>query len=171
MLTDTIDATKVLRSIDSLSLELLDLVNPLNEKTINAVPFKDSWTAAQLLSHVTKSTKSITQAFSLESKKVNRDPGEGIEKIRAMFLDYKKKYNSPDFILPKQDSYEKDVVINDYKNSVAMLKKVSAEVDLTEAISHPAFGEVTKYELLHFVEVHTQRHIHELKKIIKALKN
>ena len=38
-------------------------------------------------------------------------------------------------------------------------------MNLSEMISHSLFGEVTKLELLHFVVYHTQRHIHQLKKI------
>ena len=35
----------------------------------------------------------------------------------------------------------------------------------------PVFGEITKLELLHFVLYHTQRHIHQLKKILAAISN
>jgi dihydrofolate reductase len=51
------------------------------------------------------------------------------------------------------------------KNSILELREMAAQANYYEAIDHPIFGEITKYELLHFVIYHTQRHIHQLTNI------
>ena len=49
------------------------------------------------------------------------------------------------------------------------MKEVSFPANLSEMINHPAFGDITKFEILHFVLYHTQRHIHQLEKIFLAV--
>jgi hypothetical protein len=177
MTTDTLKDTKeFFASLDEASSELIHLISSADSTTINTVPsdsyrIKNSWTAAQLASHVTKSNKAIAQALNMEGKTAERNPGERVEELKAMFLNFTTKFQSPEFIRPKQDSYQKDTLISDLKKSVEQLKELRGKINLSEIISLPAFGEITKFELLHFVLYHTQRHIHQLRNIFQALKN
>ena len=88
-----------------------------------------------------------------------------------MFLDFTMKFNSPEFITPKADSYEKETLITDLTKSIEHLRELRNKINLSEIISLPAFGEITKLELLHFVLYHTQRHIHQLKNILNTVKD
>ncbi len=76
---------------------------------------------------------------------------------------------SPDFILPSKDVYNKEALIQNIYNSFAQLNKISHTADLSEMIVHPALGEIKKLEMLHFVVYHTQRHIHQLKNITEKV--
>jgi hypothetical protein len=168
-------------SLDEASSELLQLISSADSATINTVPHdsyradshrvKDSWTAAQLASHVTKSNKAIWQALNMGGKQAERNPGERVPELKKMFLDFTTKFNSPEFIRPTQDSYQKEVLIADLGKSIEQLKETGSKVDLSEIISLPAFGEITKLELLHFVLYHMQRHLHQLKNILQQIKN
>jgi len=151
--------------------ELLKTIQNFDEEQINKVPFKDSWTAAQVTAHVTKSNKSIAKAMKLEGEQVERDADERVTELRNTFLDYTVKFKSPDFILPEEGPYEREKVITDFEMSVEQLKKSSKEASLSEAIKHPAFGEITKLELLHFVLFHIQRHTRQLKHIYSSVKS
>ncbi len=158
-------------SIKNTTTELIDLINSADSVKINSVPFRDSWTAAQLAAHVTKSNKAIVQAMGMEGKKAQRDADERIEELKSMFLNYKIKFQSPDFIMPTAQNYEKNLLVADLKTSIERFKTAARSVDLSEIINLPAFGEITKLELAWFVLYHTQRHIHQLKKIFISMEN
>ena len=150
---------------------LTNLIISFSPEEINTVPFKDSWTAAQVIAHITKSNISITQALKMKAKTSHRSPDVRVQELKNIFLDFNTKLKSPDFILPEKDVYDKETVFTNLERSIARLTEESERVNLSEAIHHPAFGDITKLELLHFVVYHTQRHIHQLKNIFQLVEN
>lgn len=157
-------------SIDEGATELMNLLLPLSENQINRIPFKDSWTAAQLARHVTKSNKGMTQALEMHGKPAERDPMQRVKELKDTFLNFDLKLKSPDFIVPEEGVYKKDAVLAGLKNSNDQLKENAIKANPGEMINLPAaFGEITKLELFHFVLYHTQRHIHQLKNILTHL--
>ncbi|CAN5527774.1 hypothetical protein BH10BAC2_BH10BAC2_08590 [soil metagenome] len=167
---------KLRQSIESLpefkntTEQFLLLIESFTEKQLNQVPFKDSWTAAQVVAHVTKSGNSIAQAMKLEGAIIERDADERVDELKKTFLDYSAKFTSPEFILPRKGFYERQQLIDDFNRSIERLKEASAAANLTEAIKHVAFGEITKLELLNFVLMHMQRHTRQLKNISAIIK-
>jgi DinB superfamily len=155
--------------LDNAFSELLQLVTGIDEKIINTVPFKGSWTPAQLTSHVTKSNKAIAQALDMTGTPAMRDPAERVEELRSMFLNFKTKFQSPEFIRPKDGPFIKRTLVEELRRSADHLNESRKMVDLSEIISLPAFGEITKLEILHFVRYHTLRHTHQLKNILAPL--
>ncbi|MDQ6843630.1 MAG: DinB family protein [Bacteroidota bacterium] len=170
MTSDKTDFKELFNSLGEISTRFLELISSAKSTTLNNVPFAGSWTAAQVASHVTKSNKAIEQALHIEGKLSERNPGERVEELKKMFLNYSAKFQSPQFIIPTQDIYQKEILVADLKNSMEKLKETGEQSTLSEIISLPAFGEITKFELLHFVLYHTQRHLHQLKNIFKVLK-
>lgn len=153
-------------ALDTASAELLSLISNLTEHQINIIPFKDSWTAAQLATHVTKSNQGVSQAMDMEGKLPDRKPTERVEDLKKMFLDFDHKMKSPEFIVPPAGNYGKEDVIASLKKSIESLKQKRELVYLYELVELSALGKITKLELFYFVLYHTQRHIHQLKKII-----
>lgn len=170
MTTDVINTKELFASLDEIWAQLVQMISSPNDATINAVPYKESWTAAQLVTHVTKSNKAIAQGLNMEGKPAGRNPEEGVPNLKKIFLDFNTRFQSPEFIVPENKYYNKDEVIKMLLDSIGKLKDVRNKVNLTEIINLPVFGEVTKLELLHFVLFHTQRHIHQLSGIMKVLK-
>ncbi len=171
MTPDTVNTKQLFISLDETWADLVDLIKSTNEASLNLVPFEGSWTAAQLVRHVTKSNKAIAQGMEMDGTPAQRDPGEGVEKIKKMFLDFESKYQSPEFIVPENIHFERERIITALQKSIEQLEKARDKAELTEMINLPIFGEVTKLELLYFVLYHTQRHNHQLRKILKPLKN
>jgi hypothetical protein len=171
MTTATIDTTGLFAALDNAANELVQLISAVDMQKINLIPFKGSWTAAQLIVHVTKSNKAIAQALNMEGNVSSRNIDEGVAGLKKMFLDFNIKYKSPEFIIPEEGSYNKDEIIESLKRSVERLQAARDKQNLPDVITLPPFGEITKLELLHFVLYHTMRHIHQLKNIIHPLKS
>ena len=159
----------IVEQLEETTNELLQLVSSFGEEEINSLPFKDSWTAAQVADHITKSNASMIRSLSEEGKISSRSIDEGVPKLKEIFLDFTSKLQSPKFILPTRDTYSKEIVVADLKNSIEQIKKLSNTTNLSEIVNHRVFGEITKFEILHFVLYHTQRHIYQLEKIFQAI--
>lgn len=176
MATGTLHTKEFFESLDEVSSELIWLISSADSATINIIPpdghrVKNSWTAAQVISHVTKSNNAIRQALNMEGNTAERNRDKRVPELKKMFLDFTVKFNSPEFIMPGLYHYEKDALISDLKKSIEQLEELRSKVNLSEIISLPAFGEITKFELLHFVLYHTQRHIHQFKNIFNIIEN
>ena len=171
MTSEKLHTKELFASLDEITSEFLQLVASLDENEINAIPFKDSWTAAQVAEHVTKSNISIIHSLKVKGKPSERTPDERAEELKDLFLDFSTKLKSPDFILPTRDIYEKQMLVINLKDSIDEIKQLRKKVNLAETLNHPAFGDITKLEILHFVVYHTQRHTHQLSKISQSVKN
>jgi dihydrofolate reductase len=154
-------------SLDTATSELVLLVSSFTETQINAFPFRGSWTAAQVAEHVTKSNVGVVQSLKMQGRLSKRQPDARVPELKKLFLNFDEKLQSPKFILPTRDIYQKEKVINDLVNSIERLRQVSNTVDLYETIDHPIFRDITRLELIHFAVFHTQRHIHQLRDIFQ----
>ncbi|MCW3117261.1 MAG: hypothetical protein JWM28_1343 [Chitinophagaceae bacterium] len=161
----------LITAIEETVSELLDMMASIDESKINTVPYKDSWTAAQLSRHLTKSNYGMARAMCSKSKPADRDPGEKIAELKKTFLDFSRQLKSPDFVVPEEGPYEKQAAIAELNKSVKLLIENTNQADLTDLVDNLPLGPITKLEILHFVLYHLQRHLHQLKKISVALKN
>ncbi|HMJ47041.1 MAG TPA: DinB family protein [Ferruginibacter sp.] len=170
MITEISSKDDLFMAIDKAVSEMVSLMSSLNETSINSIPYKGSWTAGQLLEHVTKSTNGMANAMLMESKPAERNPGEKIMGLEKAFLDFSTKMKSPDFIIPGAGPYEKQASIEEINKSFNLFKENTNKANLNDLVKGLPLGEITKLEMLHFVLYHTQRHLHQLKKIYDALK-
>ena len=169
MVIERLNTAELFASLDETWSDFLMLLSSVNEKDVNLVPFEDSWTVAQLATHVTKSNKAIVQALQMQGKPCNRNADERTDELKKTFLDFTIKFNSPDFIVPENKDYKKEAVVQQLENSIEQLKQLRTKANLYEIIMLPAFGEITKFEILYFVLVHTQRHLRQLKNILSII--
>jgi len=169
MTTQKLNIKELFESFDETTSELLKTISLFNEEEINTVPFENSWTAAQVADHVMQSNKSMIQSLNEEGRSASGNVDEGVQKLKEIFLNFDSKLQSPKFILPTQERYDRKQLITELRDSVDQIKELSARIDVTEMIDHRVLGGITKFEILHFVVYHTQRHIHQLKNIFQHL--
>lgn len=169
MTAEKINTTEIRLQLDETTSNFLNILSSFDEEQINIAPFKNSWTAAQVADHVMQSNHSIIKSLNTEGKTTLRNADEGALKLKEIFLNFNTKIQSPKFILPGRDTYNKQELIDALNDSIEHIKKLSSNVDLSETITHPVFGDITKLELIHFVVYHTQRHIHQVKNIFQAV--
>jgi hypothetical protein len=146
---------------------LLAAAGAFSRETFNQIPFGGSWTAAQVLVHITKSNLSVAEVLSWQGKPVHRPPDKRVKELGDIFLDFTTRLKSPDFILPEPGVYEKAILAQNLQHSITRIYNEAAGADLSEAVKHPVFGDITRLELLYFVTYHTRRHINQLNNILK----
>ena len=171
MITASSEKSELLNSIGKAISEMDALISSLDENQINTVPFKDSWTAAQVSRHVSKSINGMAKAMRMEAKPAERKVDEKIPMLKNAFLDFSSKMKSPPFIVPEEGPYEKRSVTEQLNNAFEKFKESTLNANLSELPENLPLGAVTKLELLHFVLYHTQRHLHQMTRICEALKD
>jgi len=168
--TEALDRNKILSATSDAVSAISNLMAAVDEENVNTVPYDGSWTAPQLLRHVSKSIKGMAKAMQMDAKPAKRNPGERIEELKNVFLDFSKKLTQPDFIVPEEQIYEKQSAIDELNKSFNEFKESAFSANLNELVEGLPLGPITKLEIIHFVLYHTQRHLHQMKKICEALK-
>ena len=165
------EINEVLDLIAESITQLDNLMNSIDENKINTIPYEGSWTAPQVMTHVKKSINLMAKAMQKEAKPAERNPGERIEELKRVFLDFTKKFQSPESIIPEVVIYERQLTIDKLNEAFNHFKENVKTANLNELVDSLSLGPITKLEIIHFTLFHTKRHLHQLEKICEALKN
>lgn len=169
MTTGTVQIATLIHNIEQVNEMLVQLLQSVDERNFNQSPGTGKWSIAQVADHIRLSNNSVAKALALKGKPVDRNPGERVGELKKMFLDFQTKYQSPDFIVPSKNIYDPELLLKELQASMQLIRERMYEDDLDELINHPAFGDISKFEILHFVLYHTQRHVRQIKEIAAAL--
>jgi len=168
-----ITTTEISAGFEETSGELIQLISSTNDEQFNEIPFEGSWTIAQVGEHLLKSYGLIEALNFGPVRHAERSPEKEIETVKKIFLDFDAKYKSAAALLPSDEPIEKEKLLSDLQKRISQIKEVIKTKDLTETcvgLPFKGVGELTRIEWLHVILFHTQRHIHQIKSILKSLK-
>lgn len=154
--------------------DLLATFSLFSQEEFNTVPFEGSWTAGQVAEHLYKSESSILKALKGNRGNTNRNPYQHTDMIRKIFLDYDRKLQSPEFILPSNESKNKNQFVQYFEETRKQLKKQMSTSDLDKTFtefSFPQLGHLTGWECFCFIICHSKRHIQQMKNVGEKLKH
>jgi hypothetical protein len=158
------------QQINTALSDLSEAVKLFDQENLNKIPFKDSWTGGQLVQHLILSNGGFADVMNGPTKPTTRRFDEMVEGIKNSFLNFNIKMKSPEFIVPEYKEYEKDAELNTLDQIKTKVNRVIDETDLTQTCTSfevPVLGQLTRWECLHFILYHTQRHIRQLKNIFQ----
>ncbi len=154
--------------------ELELVLSSFTPEQINTAPFAGSWTAGQVAEHVLKSAAGILQTVNGDTTIIDRDAAQHVSLLKQIFLDFTTKLTSPDFIIPSDELKDKAELISSLASAMGGLEEAARSKDLSATCTGfelPTIGLLTRLEWLNFVNVHTLRHIHQLKNIKQSFDN
>lgn len=155
--------------MEQTTANLIDSLQQVRDSDFNLKPSAKKWSIAQVIDHICLSNQSIIKALLLDGMEVDRDPAERIGELKEVFLDFTKTFESPSFIVPKKDIYNRQELMTVLLHSLQQIHRLMYKTELNVLINHPAFGDISKLEILHFVLFHTQRHLRQIKMIHEKL--
>ncbi|KAF2519902.1 DinB family protein [Flavobacterium salilacus subsp. salilacus] len=161
---------ETINELESVLGETISLLSSAEEAQFNAVPFEGSWTAAQTGIHLFKSESGMDKLFRTPAPIAERDPDENVEGLKQTLLDFSRKMEAPEFILPEDKHYNKEEVVLLLKELRPEIIEALQNTDLREVPPLPDWNPLkgyTKLELAHFMIYHTQRHNHQIENILK----
>lgn len=160
-LTDELKATRA---------DLISLVNAVSENDTDVIPFEGSWTAGQLLEHLDKAVS--PEILNGKVQSADRPADQKVPEIKKIFLDFNIKFKSPGFIEPTEEVHDKNVLLDSLSGKFDALINAAGTMNLQEEcldFEVPGMGKFSRMEWISFYMIHTQRHLHQLRKIINAL--
>lgn len=163
---------ELLREIGATFSDLMETLNSFRQEQIDLVPFEGSWTAGQCTEHVIKASSGVPQVCHGKTESTTRAADEKVIAIKMLFLDFTKKFQSPDFIAPVEKRHNLAQQKSTLEKIQVELTELAKSEDLNPICKDfevPGFGSFTRYELISFVLIHTQRHTHQLKNIYNSL--
>jgi len=164
---------EIITEFETTLSEFITTLSSFSQEQFNTHPFEGSWTAGQVGEHVRKSLKRGVVLLTTNTKPSERPPDQLIEEIKNLFLNFSTKIKSPEFIIPAEMNYNKDILIQELSGAKE-IGKVAKPLDLSElclSFAFPVLGHLTRLEIIHFYTYHTQRHIHQLKNIAEKLRD
>jgi hypothetical protein len=164
---------QLITELSETTQDLLLTLSMFSQEEFNTVPFEGSWTAGQVAEHLFKSESNIPRVIRGSSKETTRNPFEKTGIIQAVFLDFSKKLQSPEFILPSNEPKNKEHSIKGFEAVRKELQTLMETTDLTKTFTDfpfPQMGELTGWEWICFAVCHSERHIRQMKNIAEKLK-
>jgi uncharacterized damage-inducible protein DinB len=162
-------ANELLLEFEAATHAFIEKVAALSQSEINTVPFTGSWTAAQVIEHLCKSDEHMIKTLNGAVTPTNRPPDAGVANLEAIFLDFSTKLPSPEFIIPSNETFDKESIISRFKTGRRQIGKAIQSLDLNPTCDLPILGNPTRFEIITFVIVHTRRHTNQVKNIIEKL--
>lgn len=161
---------KLGQEIDNTFRVLLKTLLGFKQSEIDLAPPDGGWSAGQCTEHILKSISGLPKVCDGRTENVQRRMNEKIETIEGVFLNFDTHFQSPDFVKPSETKHKLSRMIVSLENTKVELLRVANTHDLhltCKDFEVPGFGPFTKYELLSFALMHTQRHTRQLE-IIKS---
>jgi hypothetical protein len=159
----------LIRDIENTFDTLLVRLSEFDDRTLNKVPFKGSWTAGQTAEHIIICGSGIPDS---RTAMANRPYDEKVKPLKELFLNFDQKFKAAPSTEPRSDSHKGDEQAQKIKGIKTHLKNIAETTDLKalcQDMEFPSFGYLTRFEWLRFILFHTQRHTRQIERIGKYL--
>ena len=154
--------------------ELIKVLDAIPSGVINLSPGEKSWSVGQVIDHLLKLEFGVGNVLGGPTNVAKRDPGEKVEKIKEVFLNFDKKLSAGGPVKPSDEQFDKQALKERIAESRKKLDKIVLEnnMDLIyTGFKHPLFGTLSGEEWVYFNIYHTQRHLQQIQRIVEVVKN
>ena len=148
--------------------EFIAAFSSFDESNINRKPFVNSWTPAQVATHIILATDGVPDSAT---KPLDREIDFFLPAIRPWWEDLSQKFKSPDPLQPGDNPRSKNEVLSELQRVREKDLKIVSQADLTPIcldFELPTIGYLTRYEWLWFIQMHLNRHLFQLKNMTKV---
>jgi DinB superfamily len=150
--------------------ETLDLISVCKGKNILHKP-EGKWNVLEILEHILMTEKLVRHIVKNPTDvEAASDVVVGEAKLRHFLVEDKnRKVNAPDFLHPKGEIKSVEDFEMAFKEFRNKLKEdlTSGKIQITNRTQkHPMIGEMTITDWLHFLPLHTQKHLEQIKERI-----
>ena len=153
------------KNIDTVFSDVISSLSGSDDKRLNEVPFTDSWTIGQTAEHIIICSRGIPDHKVTDA---GRPFDAKADALRDIFLDMSQKSKADPRVAPGVPPHSKKELSSMLEANKKLLLGIISERDLSELCvdaEFPYLGHLTRYEWLYFMQVHTQRHLNQIKNI------
>ena len=164
-MTASIETIHLRKALELAFDEFIAAFSVFDDDAVNRIPFSNSWTPAQVATHIILATDGLPDRKTAPSDRVY---DAFLPRIRPWWVDLNQKFQSPVALRPDDKPRMKQEVLAELRrcreNDLAIIAQKDLAVICLDT-ELPTIGFLTRYEWLWFIEMHLKRHIFQLKNI------
>jgi len=175
----------IFAAIDESRARLVARVESLDDSAQNFRPADGTWTAAEIVEHLSTLERSLLQLATMMLGKIEgaaaaggtQAGGEAASHFKPFSLDdlaeqaRGRKFEAPEQVRPRGDVPLADSLarLRESRAGFAALRPRFELADLSAATyPHPVFGPLNLYQWLAFIGVHEERHLNQIERLLKG---
>jgi hypothetical protein len=148
-------------------------LSQFSDETLNTVSFEKSWTAGQVAEHIIKSQLFIIAQLSEGPVlTAGRLYDQEVNTIREIFRDKESKAKTDKSIAPGSPPHDLKTLLEalqEQKEQQIEIIKTKKLEEFSAILEFPGIGHLSRYEWIHMMIEHGQRHIKQIENIYKKL--
>lgn len=148
---------------------LISLLETFTPETFNRKPNPTAWNAGDVAEHLLLFDIRLQEILATAAQPADRNPAEKIAEYTGRVTNREVRIDAPPFLVPvptERTPAEMIAKLQTGRNKIVM---AMATLDLTlisTDFPHRFFGEMTTYEWIVFLDLHTHRHFPQLKELL-----
>ncbi len=164
-------STSLLNRFHSTTEQLIQLIEQFDATAFNRKPANDGWSAAEVTEHLLIFDARLNLILEDATQPADRDQEEQVAVFTPKVSDRKNKIEAPPFLIPSPGIKSKQVLI---EKIIAERKKIFKAIEeknlslISKQFPHRFYGEMTAYEWLNLIDLHTKRHMEQLTELLPA---
>ncbi len=165
----------LIKELTTATQRWITAVSNITDDVFNRRPSERDWSAREIMEHISIIDISTYRMIkSDQSIPTERDSKAKFSHIEEEFLNFDKKFSAWGPIIPPTEHKSIHEMVEKFKGVREKLIHHTQIQDLNltcTEFSHPLFGTMTRYEWVHFVNVHAQRHFRQLENTLNYSDN
>lgn len=148
---------------------LIGLLEAFTPDTFNRKPSPTAWNAGDVAEHLLLFDIRLQEIMATATEPANRNPTEKIAEYTGRVTNREVRIDAPPFLVPTAAERTPAEMITKLQTARNKIAEAITTQDLTlvsTAFPHRFFGEMTTFEWIHFLDLHTQRHFPQLKDLL-----
>ena len=149
--------------------ELLQLIGRFDNESFNHKPSPDKWSAGEVTEHLLIFDLRLTDILKTAVHPTERDITEKNHTVTARVSNRANKIDAPPFLIPSADTKSPSILVEKIHTERMAISKVIERIDLSlhsKDFPHRLFGELTVYEWVNLIDLHTRRHMAQLGELL-----
>lgn len=150
--------------------ELLQLLERFDNEGFNQKPAADKWSAGEVAEHLLIFDIRLSDILKTAIHPTDRAITEKVPTVNARVGDRANKIDAPPFLLPTADTKSVSVMTEKIRSERSHIDTLIKETDLSlhsKDFPHRLFGELTAYEWINLIDLHSRRHMEQLKELLE----
>ena len=150
--------------------ELVQLIEKFNHESFNRKPSIDKWSAGEIAEHLLIFDLRLNHILETATYPTDREITEKQPVFNARVSDRKNKTDAPPFLIPSEGIKSASDLVEKIRAERISICNLIEKIDLSlhsKEFPHRLFGELTAFEWINLVDVHTRRHMAQLLELLE----
>jgi uncharacterized damage-inducible protein DinB len=164
---------ELINEVETVHRDFSKALSQFSNGKFNTVPYEGSWTAGQVTEHIIKSRRGIlTQLLDGPMKAADRPYDQMAKTMQDIFRDMESKAKSDERIVPGPPPHDLRALLHTLERQKERQKIIIKTKNLEEfstELEFPGIGQLSRYEWIHMMIEHDQRHRRQIDNIYKNL--